>query len=288
MQLNDAEDLLYERMSSARDTADLHIESLDLPKPGTLAELTAVGIDTNILKALRRDLTFADQLFVTLESDGVGLIAPAQSVVEFWNNHKVFSGEEWTAFRNDFQKLTKRIESEALGARHDQAVQEVRGLIEMMSDDVQEAKSPEYLSRSKDLIRSLLTYGSKPMVSRERFSGLASVRHTSKIPPGFSDERSKSSPHGDFFVWCEFLLGALCVRDDAAGLRFGWFTDDSKPDWKTGGGGHPALIEEFRWITGGELSILGLDDLRSLFKASERHALLGDAGEGNSQPDGVA
>lgn len=77
---------------------------------------------------------------------------------------------------------------------------------------------------------------------------------------------------GDFFVWCDFLLGVLSVEVLPTREEFLLVTDESKPDWKTGEGGHPYLLEEFRWVRGGRLSIVSLADVRRMFKSDEAAA----------------
>lgn len=273
MEIAEAEDRLVERLSASRESADLHLRALNSEPPSSLHELAGVGLDTNILKALRREPTFADQLFLTLKSNDVALIAPGQSIVEYWNNHKVFASDEWNVFGGDLNRLTKRIESDNLVGHNEKAIEQIRGLVQGIADDLQEAKSPEYLTKSANLIRSLLETATTPRVSRSRLAELASVRMYSKMPPGFADEKNKSAPWGDFFVWCDFLLGALCVEvPDDARTKFVWVTDENKPDWKTGATGHPSLLEEFQWVCDGELSILSLQGIRVLLKADEAKA----------------
>lgn len=267
MEIADAELHLLERLSGARETARSFLSVLDLSPPVSIAALAGIGIDTNILKKLRREPTFADGLFVSLRANSVALIAPGQCIVEFWNNHRVFANDDWNGFRNDLGKLAKRIESESVGGQEARMISEIGKLVEELSGDLQESKSPDYLTRSQELIRSLLEIGSAPMVSRPLFADLARIRSAIKAPPGFADEKLKSASLGDFYVWCDFLLGALCVDPSGGGRKFAWVTDDAKPDWKTGDRGHPSLVEEFHWVTGAELSVLSLDNLRSLAEA---------------------
>jgi len=106
-----------------------------------------------------------------------------------------------------------------------------------------------------------------PKVSREKFSRLAEVRIRSKVPPGFIDEKRKADPLGDFFVWCDFLLGVRLIIDGGPidpRPHFVLITDDTKPDWLASGSAHPALVEEGLRVTGARVSITnmkGLDDL---------------------------
>lgn len=269
MEIAEAENRLIERLSMARGSPELHRKALDSESPSSLRDLAAVGLDTNILKALRRDPTFADQLFLTLKSNDVALIAPSQVLVEYWNNHKIFASEDWSGFATDLGKLTKRLESGNLLGSKAKTIEQIRALVDEIADDLQEAKSPEYISKSKNLVNSLLETASTPHASRSRLAELAEVRMYSKMPPGFADEKSKGAPWGDFFVWCDFLLGALCLNTPPERTKFVWVTDETKPDWKTGPNGHPSLLEEFEWVCGAELSILSFEDLKLLRKADD-------------------
>lgn len=276
MDLSEAEDLLLERLSAVRESSQLHLEALDFSPPSDFAEIAAVGLDTNILKILRRDPTRADQLVLTLQASGVAVIVPGQSIIEFWNNHKVFAGDDWSGFRSAFQTLTKKMDAAEVAGQYDDSVRAIRELVNGMFQDLQEEKSPEYLKKSRQLVQSLLAVASKPMVSRPRFARLAEIRQSSKVPPGFADDRTKVAAYGDFFVWCDFLLGSLSLDVTASRRKFVWVTDDSKPDWKTGGAGHPALVEEFRWVHGDELFVMDYGALKAMFEASS--SVSGDVG----------
>lgn len=269
MELSDAENILFERMSVPRESSQLHLSSLDFAPPKSFSEVAAVGLDTNVLKMMRRELQAADQLVLTIAESGVDVIAPGQSIIEFWNNHKAFASDDWNAFRNAFQALTKKIDSGTLGSQQAEAIGQIRELVDGMSQDLHEEKSPEYLDNSRSLVQLVLARASKPMVSRPRFAQVAQIRQASKYPPGFADDRLKVSSYGDFFVWCDFLLGALCVALQESRRKFVWVTEDSKPDWKTGGEGHPALLEEFHWVHGGELWLTNYSGLKALLDASE-------------------
>jgi hypothetical protein len=262
-----SERLLYRKLTEPRISARLHVKILEYKPPSKLSEVAAIGLDTNILKALRRNAPLADMLSVVAESHDTALITPYQCVTEYWNNHKVFANDEWTKFRTDLGKLTKHIETARVTGHDERRVLEIERLVNELSDDLEAEQSPEYLTRSKTLIASLLEYASVPMVSRQKFATLASVRSASKLPPGFADEKTKVSSLGDFFAWCDFLLGALCVVDPQSRNQYLFVTDETKADWKTGTGGHPMLIEEFELVTDGQLSIVSLDDLRALLES---------------------
>lgn len=270
MNLSEVEDRLIERLSAPQLSAEGHLRALDVVTPTDMADVAAIGLDTNILKALRREPTFADGLFVTVQSTETTLIAPGQCVVEYWNNHKVFAGEDWNTFKNHLGQLTKLLSSDGADVQNVEAIEQIRTLVDELTGDLEESRTPEYLNKSRSLMSQLLETATVPMVSRGRLATLANVRLASKTPPGWADDKSKSAALGDFFGWCDFLFGAMCVEDPRSRARFIYVTDDSKPDWRTGTTGHPVLIAEFNSVCGGELSIVSLKDLRKMLQTDAR------------------
>ncbi|MFE6254558.1 PIN-like domain-containing protein [Agromyces sp. NPDC057865] len=270
MALPEVEDRLLERLSLPQLSAETHLRALDVTVPEAMDDVAAIGVDTNILKALRREPTFADSLFVTVQSTETTLIAPGQCVIEYWNNHKVFASEDWNTFKNDLAKLTKHLDSDGVDGHDEEAVREIQRLVGDLTRDLEESRNPEYLKKSQALMRQLLDSATMPMVSRSRLASLAEVRLASKTPPGWADDKSKSAALGDFFGWCDFLFGVLCAEDPRKRTKFLFVTDDTKPDWRTGAMGHPALIAEFDWVCDGQLSIISLQDLRKLLAADAR------------------
>ncbi|MCP2031148.1 hypothetical protein L1277_001239 [Okibacterium sp. HSC-33S16] len=272
MEISEAEDRILERMGAATDSVTHHLAALEVAPPASLKEVVAIGLDTNILKLLRKDVSSADQLFLTLEASNVGLIAPGQTITEYWNNFHVFAGGELDSFQGELTRLAKGIESGKLGGYDQGAVRQLQELVEEVSGDLLDSKKPEFFDQSRKLIQSLLDIAICTRVSRTRFADLAAIRMATRTPPGFADEKLKSAAGGDFFVWCDFLLGALRMDPSEGRDHYVWVSDDSKPDWKAGAAGHPVLIEEFRWVRDEDLTILSYSDFRALVKAAESEA----------------
>lgn len=271
MQTAEAEDILFSRMSAPRDASVSHRTSLAVLSMDAvpLADHASIGVDTNVLKILRRDVGAAEQVLLTLKQYEVGLIVPGQCVAEFWNNHQIFATADWGSYKGSLAKLGAQIEANNVGGQFERELAEISRLVELIATDLQETKSPQYLALSRTLMTSIAESAQIPMVSRIRFAELARIRNASKNPPGFADEKLKgTTAYGDFFVWCDFLLGALMV-ENADRDHFAWVTEDSKPDWKTGAGGHPSLVEEFAWVTGRNLSILAYGDLTRLISDTD-------------------
>lgn len=270
MELTDAQAHLMDRLSAPQLSSEHHLKALNIASLENLDHVAGIGLDTNVLKVLRREPTLANSLFVTAQSNSTTLIAPGQCVVEYWNNHKVFASDEWSAFKSDLAKLTKRLTAESIEGHDEKSVREIERLVQELSTDLEESRSPEYMRKSRGLMQELLEAATLPMVSRAGFASLADVRLASKMPPGWADDKTKATALGDFFGWCDFLLGALCVMDPRERTRFVFVSDDTKPDWRTGSSGHPALIAEFAWVCGTELSIITLDELRALLKTDAK------------------
>ena len=286
MDPSELEDRIFERLMVPRIDSAMHLDSLGDELPVRAAELAAVGLDTNVLKQLRRDVYRADNLLVRLAGANVRIIVPKQVVVEFWNNHRVFAKEDWNQLSNALRSLKGKLDSVQGSGDYAVQIANIESIIDAMAGDLAETQSDEYLSKSKRLIESLLPGAVTPMVSRGRFGALAQVRQSSKFPPGFADDARKVASWGDIFVWLDFLLGVLFVKDDTLGGRYLWVTQEAKEDWKTGSRGHPSLLEEFAWISEEKLSIVTLEELEALLEA-EDVALLEKDPEDDSTDDAL-
>lgn len=280
MDIRSAETHLFRRLTAARQSSSLHLGVLKTPG-APLEQVLAIGLDTNVLKRLRHDAIWAERMALALQLQSVALIIPGQVVNEYWNNHRVFAGEDWASFGNDFKRLAGKLDGISLRRQGDAIVEEIQILISGMSDELDSERSPDYLEKSRALMEVLLAASIKPMASRLRFSELASARSLSRTPPGFADEKSKSASHGDFYVWIDYLLGVILLDSPSDRPHCIWVTDDSKPDWKTGTDGHPALLEEFQYVTGHSLSIISSKD----FRQQVEDVLVGDDGPRGARVD---
>jgi PIN like domain len=275
MELDQLEaDLLAQLSRTQLRTAEAaKVQSIDV-NAVKLDDLTGIGVDTNILKQLRREPILADTLSARTHQLGISLIIPAQSVIEFWNNHKVFAKNDWNRISNDVNSFRKRLEGIGALTMADARIASIEATIKEIVEDLQESTAPGFLENSQRVMDTVLEHAIQPMVSRVSFAGVAHARQQCKVPPGFADESNKGSAGlGDFFAWSDFLLGALSVLNHrSATSNFVFVTDDSKPDWKTGDSGHPELLHEFRQVTGGVLAVTGFSDLRRLLKDAENAA----------------
>ncbi len=236
------------------------------PASVKLWDLGGVGLDTNVLKMYRREPLEAANLVELLRAKGVALIIPGQTVVEYWNNHKVFARDDWNQAINDLRKFNEKLSKLGALAIVQDRLDELQKLVDEVSRDLQESTSSDFLDKSTSVLETLLEYALQPMVSRAVFYRVALARIGSKTPPGFADASAKGNLSlGDFYCWCDFMFGALHVSSSLSTQKdFLFVTDDEKPDWKTGGSGHPYLLQEFSQVTGSRLAIATTKDLQGL------------------------
>ncbi|MEJ1154618.1 PIN-like domain-containing protein [Microbacterium marmarense] len=270
MDIDAAETSLHGRLSRSRELNEAHLRGLGIELPTSLVQIAAIGIDTNVLKALRKDLPYAEQVFLTLSASGVKLIVPSQTLTEYWNNHQLFADEEGKGFRGDLMSLKTRLEAANFSGFDTEVLGDIASLVDRLAGDLEDPKSPAYFEKSVDLIKTMLGSAVVPHASRGRFADLGMVRQFSKTPPGFADEKEKAAASGgDFFVWCDFLLGCL-LGDPTPGRRYLWVTNEAKRDWKTSTHGHPALVEEFYSVCEGELSIVNFAQLSKIIRDDDK------------------
>lgn len=269
MELTEAENHLVACLSAPSLETESHARALTVSAPASLSEVAGIGLDTNILKAFRHRLRFAEDLFFRAKSHDTRVIVPSQCVTEFWNNHKVFANDEWSVFKGDLAKVTKRLDSDEIAMHEERTLKEIERLVGELASDLEESKSPQYLQKSQILMESLLESAIVPAVSRPRMAAIANIRLDTKTPPGWADDRTKLAALGDFYGWCDFLLGVLSAKDSRSRSSYLFITDDVKPDWRTGSIGHPGLAAEFYRVCGGDLSVITLKELEELVKASE-------------------
>ncbi|TPG14029.1 hypothetical protein EAH86_17645 [Pedococcus bigeumensis] len=221
-----------------------------------------------MLKHFRSDPYLATSMAETLQDLHVALIMPGQTVIEFWNNHKTFAKEDWNQINSDVAKLNKKLDDMGALPLADQRIQGIQTTIAEIVTELQESTAPDFLQRSEQVMETLLEYAVQPMVSRAAFHDVGLVRLRSKVPPGFADAAEKGELSlGDFFGWCDFMLGALSLQADSQpSPRFLFVTEETKPDWRTGISAHPQLVHEFQHVTGGEVGVAYMKDLRRLLK----------------------
>lgn len=278
---NELEDQLLAALDQSVIDPGFHRESLAQTEVPPLSELAGIGIDTNILKQFRREPIKADSFSATLQEHMVPLVVPGQCITEYWNNQNVFAREDIGKVLDQFERLQKSVVRLGAGGEMNQELESIGERIKTMRLDLEDASAPDFVRKSSAVLTQLLSDATTPKVSRSRFSALAEVRIRSKVPPGFSDEKLKAAPLGDVFVWFDFLLGIMALREqyDGSDPHFVWATEDSKADWKASGAAHPGLVEEALRTTGARVSIVNMAGLDGLVAAAAPAEREGDAND---------
>lgn len=228
--------------------------------------LALVALDTNVLKRLRHHPLQAESLVTRLKANGTLLIVPSQALTEFWNNHNVFAKEEWSQVRTAFESFRKKAVAADPTNSFSVELSELDSILENIYSGLNARADPQFMQKSQNLVKTILQDAEVPEVSRVAFIEIAEARLRSKTPPGFADG-TKVHPLGDFFVWADFLLGVMTVSSQLGEGVCLFATQESKPDWKTGGSGHPFLLAEATRITGRSVIITDLEGLESRLAA---------------------
>jgi hypothetical protein len=202
----------------------------------------AIGFDTNALFRLGNGRSGADVLDFLRTQHHSPIIVAGQTLQELWNNQLAGLTPLSKSLRSKFEEL----ETEALKIDHrfGQSGVEVKSAIEALSEEF----SATFDDAAQESFRSTLEVldGRAAIVSyvpRFEFYKLAQVRHETKTPPGFKDDRM-----GDFFVWADFLYGLCqCEKESLEAVVF--VTHDRKTDWSREGFAHPILSAEVEAIT---------------------------------------
>jgi len=223
------------------------------------ADVAAIGVDTNILKVLRRAPLMTDNLLSYVEDHGIPLIIPGQSAHEYWNNHGAIV-RDIEGIYSGVETLKKKILALNVSDEQVHAVQEIELHIERLATEMHDSRRPELLKESVAFWENVMPKARVCNVSRLAFKELAEVRFATKTAPGFAATKKISQALGDFFVWADFLLGlALSGLGSSTKhqQRVVFVTDDDKPDWKASGKPHPVLASELFRLTGHHLQIMG-------------------------------
>lgn len=243
------------------------LETLELHTTGNLpGKIAAIGIDTNVLKILRRAPLVANNLLTYVEDKDIPLIVPGQSVHEYWNNHGMIV-RDIDGIYNTVQDLQRKIAKVNVSEAQRDAVNDIEDRLNRLADDLHDSKRPQLLEESTTFWAEVLPKVRSCSVPRTSFKALAEVRFASKVAPGFADTKKGLQALGDFFVWADFLLGLLIAglgSESRIEERVIFVTDDSKPDWKASNGPHPVLMGELSHLTGRHLQLYGSKDLQDL------------------------
>ncbi|MEJ5943847.1 PIN-like domain-containing protein [Pseudokineococcus basanitobsidens] len=225
-----------------------------------------MGFDTSALKALRREPLKWNLLLANLASQSIPVIAPGQAVQEYWNNHQAFTAEDANKLQGQLVGLQKSL-ADVGATSTSEHVETISNALAGLRGDVQGVRDAQaFLQRSIDAMNELLRTAHVTFVPRLEYTPIGQARLASKVAPGYHDAKDKAYALGDFFVWADFLLGAMRYGPklvDSSGQYGLLVTDDQKSDWRTGRLGQPSLTAEFRSACGLELGIASVKELQA-------------------------
>ncbi len=190
------------------------------------------------------------------------LILPGQVLQEIWNN----SLEGLDPKAKKISKALEALKSEAsgigqeLGETGEAAENAVRELVSSHSDWI----DPSARTTFERTLAVFVEKATVAHVPRSAFHVIAQSRHDTKTPPGFRDPTGNN---GDFFVWADFLLGALRTMTQAVEAVV-FVTNDTKKDWSRNGIPHPVLVSEARAVVNRPFHLWTVDQFQD-FAASQ-------------------
>lgn len=224
---------------------------------GTALDQTAIGLDANIFLKMGGHTLGAEVTDYLATQHEAPLILPGQVVQEFWNNQLNAVDTLYSGIRKKFDQL--KTEVKKLDDAEGSYLEKFEALLDEFGNANEALYSGETRRATANLLETLESKAIVPFVSRRKFADIAVHRQMTKTPPGFMD-----SGDGDFYVWCDFLLGLLEAR--GRGMRFDravLVTNDSKIDWVRDSVAHPILVAELAAIVGIPFEIWNMDKLVS-------------------------
>jgi hypothetical protein len=226
-----------------------------------ILERTVIAFDTNVFLRLSSHQKSADVIDFLRTSFSGKLLLPGQVIQEFWNNQLNAVETLAASIKKHSENLKKEVEKidsnyGEFAARFQNLINEFQASYGYIYDD-------GTLRRIKLIVALLAEKALVPYCRRDKLSSIASIRKSTKTPPGFKDESD-----GDFFVWADLLLGvATLAREGFSPLRVVLVTNDSKVDWSRHGVPHPILSAEMKALCGATFQIWSLDELAKLVPA---------------------
>jgi hypothetical protein len=217
---------------------------------------TAFGLDTNIVLRMAKAEAKATDLRDYLETSHSGpLVLPGQVVQEFWNNTVSVIDTVSRSVKKKYDDLAKELPRTEFAEDLHQRFGDLLTEFDSRYGYLYDSKTVERFTELWEMLeaRALVSY-----VPRSRFERLVQIRNSTKTPPGFKD-----AGDGDFFVWADFLLGLLEAKRGGANFdSVVLITEDTKPDWSSGGVAHLILVAEVEALLGVPFETWTLDKFK--------------------------
>lgn len=235
-----------------------------------------IGLDTNILKRLYREVGVRRQLETLCKVKRPVLIIPHQVQAEFWGNFSEVEREKRSKQKTHLEKIGK-----AISALEDNRTASLEGLesfresFEKFQDGWNQASQELVFEEAHSLIETLLGRGVGPQLTDHEFYSIAERRNQRKIPPGFEDADKASNKYGDFFTWAEFLTGVTedqILNGFDPSNRLIFVSEDVKPDWRCAGRAHPFLTDEAKRCLNLDFELMNYDEFKNYLKSESTPA----------------
>lgn len=223
-----------------------------------------IGLDTNILKNLYREVRINTKLRTLCAVKRPVLIIPHQVQAEFWGNFVRVEKEKRNKQQNELKKIENSIkvleknktDSFDFLDNFRISFDEFYELWDNTSQDVVFEEAQAFLDE-------LLGFGVGPRLADDAFYKIAEQRYQRKIPPGFEDAEKGANRYGDFFAWAEFLAGVVenqILHGFDPQNRLIFVSGETKPDWRCAGNAHPFLTEEANRCTNLNFELMDFEE----------------------------
>lgn len=199
----------------------------------------AIGFDTNAAFRIGLNGQRGADAIDYLSTRHTGpLILPGQALQEIWNNSIEGldpQAKKLAAALKSLQDIATEI-GQTLGPTGNAAQSAIEDLNASHGDWI----SPTIRATFERTMEMFLKRADVVHVPRGPFQSIAEARHKTKTPPGFRDP---ANTLGDFYVWADFLLGAMRAAVPESEVVV-FVTNDTKKDWSRHGVIHPVLMAE--------------------------------------------
>ena len=249
-----SEDKIWDTLSRVTpiDALGCVIRSLGLISEKDL-KASAIVLDTNVLLHLSNHRKSDDIIDYLLKVHQGPLIIPGQAIQGLWNNHINVSLTHGSKLKEKFESLRGEMPRD-IGSVD--ILKELDVLLDAFTESHVHIFADKWVEKLVGNLEILSVKAKVPFVDRVRFANLATIRKSTKTPPGFKDES-----FGDFFIWADGLLGI--EEELRRGLTINQvivFTGDRKRDWITNGRPHPILVAEAEALFSVHLKIYNIEE----------------------------
>lgn len=231
-------------------------------KPELKTDDFTLGFDTNAAFRVGLNGSRGDGALDYLRVRHRGpLVMPGQVLQELWNNSVEGLDPKAKKISKALENLNNEVSAIglSLGPQGEAVETAVADLLASHADWI-DPQARTIFERTMEvfLARAVVAH-----VPRSLFHPIAVARHNTKTPPGFRDDLNNN---GDFFVWADFLLGAMRTLTATTEAVI-FVTNETKKDWSRNGVIHPLLMAEASLVVDRPFFMLSVDEFHSFVAA---------------------